>query len=75
MTDNSLEDAFHRICISEAPLSERLSSFSEVVRQFGRPFAEVMTLSSASGRAKRARRRQCPAMSCRRFCCQMATTN
>jgi len=41
MTDNSLEDAFHRICISEAPLSERLSSFSEVVRQFGRPFAEV----------------------------------
>ena len=41
MTDNSLEDAFHRICASEAPLSERLSSFSEAVRQFGRPFAEV----------------------------------
>jgi len=41
MTDNSLEDAFRRICASEAPLNERLSSFSEAVRQFGRPFAEV----------------------------------
>ena len=41
MTDNSLEDAFHRICASEAPLRERLSSFSEAVRQFGRPFAQV----------------------------------
>ena len=41
MPDNSLEDAFRRICASEAPLSERLASFSEAVRQFGRPFAEV----------------------------------
>lgn len=41
MPDNSLEDAFRRICASEAPLSERLTSFSEAVRQFGRPFAEV----------------------------------
>jgi len=41
MPDNSLEDAFRRICVSEAPLSERLTSFSEAVRKFGQPFAEV----------------------------------
>ena len=41
MPDNSIEDTFRRICATEAPLSERLASFSDAVRQFGRPFAEV----------------------------------
>jgi peroxiredoxin len=41
MTDNSLEDAFRRICSEEASLSERLASFSDAVRRFGRPFADV----------------------------------
>lgn len=41
MTDTSLEDAFRRICASEAPLGARLAEFSEAVRQFGRPFADA----------------------------------
>ena len=41
MTDQSIDDAFRRICGLEAPLSERLAAFSAAVRQFGRPFAEV----------------------------------
>jgi peroxiredoxin len=41
MSDTSLEDAFHRICATEAPLSERLNAFSEAVRRFSLPFANV----------------------------------
>jgi peroxiredoxin len=41
MTDQSLEDAFRRICATEAPLSERLTQFSEAVRRFSRPFADA----------------------------------
>ena len=41
MSDTSLEDAFRRICASEAPLSDRLNAFSEAVRRFSLPFANV----------------------------------
>jgi peroxiredoxin len=41
MNDTSLEDAFRRICATEAPLGERLNAFSEAVRRFSLPFANV----------------------------------
>jgi peroxiredoxin len=41
MSDTSLEDAFRRICASEIPLGERLSAFSEAVKRFSLPFANV----------------------------------
>ncbi len=41
MKANSLEDAFQKICAMEAPLHERMSAFSEAVREFGLPFAEA----------------------------------
>ncbi|MFT3732112.1 MAG: peroxiredoxin-like family protein [Hyphomicrobium sp.] len=41
MSDTNLEDAFRRICASEIPLSERLNAFSEAVRRFSLPFANV----------------------------------
>jgi len=41
MSDTSLEDAFRRICASEVPLSERLHAFSEAVKRFSIPFANV----------------------------------
>ena len=41
MSDISLDDAFRRICASEAPLSDRLNAFSEAVRRFSLPFANV----------------------------------
>lgn len=41
MNDTSLESAFRRICASDAPLGERLNAFSEAVRRFSLPFANV----------------------------------
>lgn len=41
MTDTSLEEAFRRICAAEAPLRERLEAFSDAVRKFSPPFAQV----------------------------------
>lgn len=41
MSDASLEDAFRRICAAETPLRDRLSAFSEAVRRFSLPFANV----------------------------------
>jgi len=75
MPDKSLEEAFRRICASEAPLSERLTSFSEAVRKFGRPFAEVyddLVERIRSGEAGQAAPK--PARRCPRFCCLTATT-
>jgi peroxiredoxin len=40
MTETSpLENAFKRICATEAPLSERLALFNAAVEEHGRPFA------------------------------------
>ncbi len=41
MGDANLDDAFRRICATEAPLSERLNEFSEALRRFSLPFANV----------------------------------
>lgn len=41
MNDTSLEDAFRRICSTEAPLKVRLADFSSAVRQFSSPFADA----------------------------------
>jgi peroxiredoxin len=41
MSDTNLEDAFRRICASEMPLGERLDAFSEAVKRFSLPFANV----------------------------------
>ncbi|RUP00337.1 MAG: AhpC/TSA family protein [Hyphomicrobium sp.] len=41
MNDNSLEDAFRRICSSDEPLRERLKEFSSAVCQFAPEFAAV----------------------------------
>lgn len=41
MNDTSLESAFQRICASDAPLGERLNAFSDAVRRFSLPFANV----------------------------------
>src|SRR5690349_7814271 len=41
MKATSVEDAFEKICATEAPLHERMAAFSEAVREFGLPFAEA----------------------------------
>lgn len=41
MKATSVQDAFEKICATEAPLHERMAAFSEAVREFGLPFAEA----------------------------------
>jgi peroxiredoxin len=39
--ENTLAEAFEEICVSEAPLNERLSAYSEKLRELNFPFAEA----------------------------------